>query len=66
VTSVGPGARELRARDERGAFRVIYIATLSEAIYVLHAFQKKTQQTAKQELSLATARLRQISREKPG
>jgi phage-related protein len=66
MTSVGPGVREIRVRDERGAFRVITIATLSEAIYVLHAFQKKTQQTAKQELSLATARLRQISRGKTG
>lgn len=62
MTSVGPGVREIRVRDETGAFRVIYIATLAEVVYVLHAFQKKTQQTAKRDLVLAAARLRQISR----
>ena len=62
MTSVGPGVREIRVRDETGAFRVIYIATLAEVVYVLHVFQKKTQQTTKRDLVLAAARLRQISR----
>ncbi|MGA9865034.1 MAG: type II toxin-antitoxin system RelE/ParE family toxin [Acetobacteraceae bacterium] len=62
VTSVGPGAREVRVRDEMGAFRVIYVATLGDAVYVLHAFQKKTQRTAKHDLDLAAARMRQISK----
>ncbi len=43
---------------------MIYIATFVEAIYVLHAFQKKTQQTAKRDLDLAAARLRQIAKER--
>ncbi len=60
MTSIGPGVREIRVRDESGAFRVIYIATLADAVYVLHAFQKKTQQTAKRDLGIATKRLRQI------
>jgi phage-related protein len=42
------------------AFRVIYMAALVEAIYVLHAFQKKTQQTAKRDLDLAASRLRDL------
>jgi phage-related protein len=54
--------REVRIRDEAGAFRVIYIATLADAVYVLHAFQKKTPQTAQRDLDLAAARLRQITR----
>ena len=62
MTSIGPGVREIRVRDETGAFRVIYIATFAQAVYVLHAFQKKTQQTAKRDLDVATARLRQITR----
>lgn len=41
--SVGPGVREIRVRDELGAFQVIYGASLRDAVYVLHAFQKKAQ-----------------------
>ena len=61
INSVGSGVREIRVRDERGAFRVIYIAVLVDAVYVLHAFQKKTQQTAKRDLDLAANRLRQVT-----
>jgi len=60
MASIGRGVREIRVHDEVGAFRVIYVATFAEAIYVLHAFQKKMQQTAKHDLDLATKRLRQI------
>jgi phage-related protein len=65
MTSVGPGIREVRVRDEAGAFRVIYTATRPEAVYVLHAFQKKTQQTSKRDLDLARARLRELTRSRP-
>lgn len=60
LSAVGPGVREIRIREETGAFRVLYVARIADAVYVLHAFQKKTQQTAKRELDLAKARLRQI------
>lgn len=60
MASVGHGVREIRIRDEAGAFRVIYIAKIEDAVFVLHAFHKKTQQTAKRDLDLAAARLRQI------
>jgi len=60
MTTVGPGVREIRIRDESGAYRVIYIARIESAVYVLHAFQKKTQETLKRELDLATSRLKQI------
>ncbi len=62
MPSIGPGVREVRIHDETGAFRVIYIASLADTIYVLHAFQKKTQRTAKRDLDLAAMRLRQISK----
>ena len=65
MPSVGPGVREVRVRDEAGAFRVIYTATRPEAVYVLHAFQKKTQQTGKRDLDLAAARLRELTRSGP-
>ena len=60
MKSIGPGVREIRVRDATGAFRVIYVAKVADAVYVLHAFQKKTQQTAKRDLDLAAARLKQI------
>ena len=65
MPSVGPGVREVRVRDEAGAFRVIYTATRPEAVHVLHAFQKKTQATAKRDLDLARARLRELTRSRP-
>jgi phage-related protein len=52
MKTVGPGVREIRVRDAAGAFRVIYVATLAEAVYVLHAFQKKAQATSKHDLAL--------------
>jgi phage-related protein len=62
MRSIGPGVREIRVRDETGAFRVIYVANLPKAVYVLHAFGKKTQQTAKRDMGIAKARWRQVSR----
>ena len=45
MPSVGPGVREIRIHVD-GAHRVFYVATRGEAIYVLHAFEKKTRKTA--------------------
>lgn len=58
MKSVGPGVREIRVRDDSGAFRVIYLATLPDAVLVLHAFQKKTQATPQRDIDLAASRLR--------
>ena len=60
MTAVGPGAQEIRVRDASGAYRAIYVAKFDAAIYVLHAFQKKTQQTARADLELAKLRYRMI------
>jgi phage-related protein len=54
---VGPGVKEIRVRDATGAYRVIYLATRPEAIYVLHCFQKKSQKTRKSDVELAARRL---------
>jgi len=59
MPSIGAGVREIRVRERAGAFRVIYVATFADAVYVLHAFQKKTRQTAKRDLDLAASRLQQ-------
>ena len=58
MSTVGPVVREIRIRDETGAFRVIYVANFEDAVYVLHAFQKKTRKTARADLRLATQRYR--------
>jgi len=60
---VGPGAREIRVRDETGAYRVIYVASFADVVYVLHAFQKKTQATPQHHLELAARRYAQIARQ---
>mgnify|MGYP001598137659 CR=1 FL=1 len=62
VKTVGKGVNEIRVRDEAGAYRVVYLATFPEAVYVLHAFQKKTQTTAKTDVELAQNRLQSLIR----
>jgi len=63
MPSVGLGVREIRVRTP-GQFRVMYLAKFEEAVYVLHAFGKKTQRTAKQDLELATTRFRELLAER--
>jgi phage-related protein len=60
MPSVGLGACEVRVRDASGAFRAIYVARFAGAIYVLHAFQKKTQRTRRDDIELAARRYRMI------
>lgn len=62
MPTVGSGVREIRIREDNGAFRVIYVASLGESIYVLHAFQKKSQKTSAKDLNLAKARFKAIER----
>ena len=59
MPSIGAGVREIRVRERAGAFRVIYVATFTDVVYVLHAFQKKTRQTAKRDVDVAVSRLRE-------
>lgn len=61
MPGVGPGVREVRVHVD-GEFRVLYLATRPEAVYVLHAFVKKTQRTRKLDLEVARARLRDLGR----
>ena len=63
MPSVGLGVREIRVRAQ-GQYRIVYLAKFEEAVYVLHAFTKKTQRTAKQDLELATTRFRALREER--
>ena len=63
MPTVGKGVEELRVWDETGTYRVIYIARLEQAVYVLHAFQKKSTQgikTPKHEVDLIKDRLKRL------
>ena len=62
MPGIGNGITENRIAESSGAFRIIYVARHVEAVYVLHAFQKKTQTTAKSDLDLARMRFRQLDR----
>jgi phage-related protein len=59
MPAIGPGVKEIRIHV-LGEWRVIYVAKLRDAIYVLHAFQKKTRKTRQQDIDLARRRHRQI------
>jgi len=56
---IGSGVREIRIRV-LGEWRVIYVAKVADAIYVLHAFQKKSQKTNRNDIELARKRLKEI------
>jgi len=59
---IGKGVEEIRVWDESGTYRVIYTARLVEAVYVLHAFQKKTQATSKRDIELVNKRYAELMR----
>jgi phage-related protein len=59
MNEVGPGVREIRIHV-LGEWRILYAVKYAEAIYVLHAFQKKTQKTRQQDIELARRRFRQL------
>lgn len=61
MSRAGHGVREIRVRDQSGAFRIIYVATFRSAVYVLHAFQKKTQTTGRDEIELAKRRYKEAA-----
>ena len=59
MASVGPGVREIRIRTEL-AHRVFYVATFEEAVYVLHAFEKRAGKTPRRDLELGRRRFREL------
>lgn len=63
IARVGTGVREIRIHVV-GEYRVLYLATRPEAVYVLHGFVKKSQRTRKLDVDLARARLQELLRER--
>ena len=62
MATIGGGVKEIRIWDEAGTFRVIYLAKLADAVYVLHCFQKKTQKTSLPDVKLARDRYNELVR----
>jgi phage-related protein len=62
MPTIGRGVEEIRVWDDRGTYRVIYTARLPDSVYVLHAFQKTTQGTAKRDIDLAKQRFVELTR----
>ena len=60
MTNIGSGVKEIRVWDEAGTFRVIYLAKLADAVFVLHCFQKKTEQTSEKDIRLARKRFKDL------
>ena len=59
MPSIGKGVREIRIWAEDGTFRVIYVVKAKTAVFVLHAFAKKSQSTLKRDIDLARKRLKE-------
>jgi phage-related protein len=62
MSSVAAGVREIRIRDERGIFRIIYVTKFREVIFVLHCFQKKSQKTSRMDLEIASRRYKELDK----
>lgn len=60
MPAVGAGVREIRNRTREGAFRVFYVVESATDVYVLHAFQKKTQRTSPKDIEKGKARYKLI------
>ena len=63
MPQIGKGVEEIRIWEDSGTYRVIFTARLRDAVYVLHAFQKKTQATSKRDLDVARQRLAQVMKD---
>jgi phage-related protein len=63
MPSVGVGVQEIRIHT--GAeHRVLYVAKFAEAVYVLHAFEKRTRRTPHDDLDIARQRLSLLIRQR--
>ena len=63
MSDVGPGTIEVRLHSAT-EHRVFVVAKFNEAIYVLHAFQKKSERTSRHDLQLAKRRYRDLTLER--
>lgn len=60
LSNIHPGLHELRIRDRAGQVRIFYYMKKGEAIYMVHAFRKKTQQLPQREIEVVLKRLKEV------
>lgn len=60
MASIGAGVKEIRIWDDAGTFRVVYLAKLADAVFVLHCFQKKAERTSEKDIRLARKRFKEL------
>lgn len=62
MKTVWQGAREIRVRESKNAYRVFYVLVNRDGVYVLHAFQKSTKATTQHDINLAKRRYHEVMR----
>jgi phage-related protein len=60
MRSIGKGVFELRQRDHNGWYRLIYLTRVGDTIYMLHGFTKKSAKTSRNDLAIASSRLKNV------
>lgn len=63
LKGLGSGVWEIALRYQTNAYRTVYVVELDDAIWILHAFQKKSPKgikTAKQDVDLIRSRLKRL------
>ena len=60
LANIRTGLHELRLKDRNGQIRIFYFIKKGEAIYMLHAFKKKTQELPKNDVELVLKRIKEI------
>ena len=60
MKSIGRKVFELRQRDERGWYRLVYMARIENTVYVLHCFEKRSGKTLTKDLNTARERLKLV------
>ena len=60
MPTVASGVHELRVSSAPTVVRVLYFVNLADTIVGFHGFQKKTQKTPAQELSVGQQRLKEV------
>lgn len=61
MSSIGARVYELRQMDENGWYRVIYLGRVGNRLHMLHAFVKKSAKTSRNDLQVASARLKAVN-----
>jgi phage-related protein len=60
LNNVYAGLQELRFKDRSGQYRFLYLLKKKDAIYVIHAFKKKTEELPDKEKRLVLKRIKEI------